>query len=447
MGIVEQIEAAGIVGCGGAGFPTHRKLTGSMEYLIVNGAECEPLLRTDRFLMLNKAPELVRAISALKRELQIPCCVIAVKHHYAEEIAALRKAIREAGADIQIHEMESFYPAGDEQTIVCEVTGRVVPPGGLPIAAGAVVQNIATIYAVSEAMEGIPFTQKYLTVTGEVRHPVILRVPVGTSYRTCIELAGGASRPDYFIVTGGPMMGRSMTQEEAESAVVTKTTSGILVLPPDGYHARSNAVELKAILSRARSACIQCTSCTQLCPRHLLGHPLEPHRIMRKMATGQPISSMLDDPDLRNAQLCCECGICESYACPMGLFPRRVNRIVKGELAKAGIRFSSPGGEWHPREDRELRKAPSEKVAARVGVHKYYDYEIRELRETTPDRVEIPVQMHIGPAAQPTVSVGDRVAAGDLIAAPREGALGARIHASISGRVEAVGARIVIGKE
>lgn len=192
MGILEKIEAAGIVGCGGAGFPTHRKLNGDISCLIVNGAECEPLLRTDRWLMRNKAPQMVRALTALTAELRIPRCVFALKEHYREEKAALEAAIAQAGAAIELHTLESFYPAGDEQTLVYEVTGRVVPPGGIPIAVGCAVSNAATVYAISEALDGIPFTQKYLTVTGEVRHPTVLRVPLGTSYRTCLELAGGA---------------------------------------------------------------------------------------------------------------------------------------------------------------------------------------------------------------------------------------------------------------
>lgn len=447
MGILEQIEAAGIVGCGGAGFPTHKKLTGSAEILIVNGAECEPLLRTDRYLMCHKAPQLVKALQAITKELGIGRCVIAVKHHYQEELQALRQAICQADASIEIHELESFYPAGDEQTIVYEVTHQVVPPAGIPIAVGAVVQNVATIYAISQAMEGIPFTHKYLTVTGEVKHPTILYVPIGTSYRECLELAGGCLSSSYFVVTGGPMMGKPMSMEEADQAVVTKTTSGILVLPADGYHARTNQVDVRHMLNRARSACIQCTNCTQLCPRHMLGHPLQPHRIMRKMAMGGDVRAMLDDPDLRNAQLCCECGICEIYACPMGLFPRKINSMIKKELAAAGIRYPAASGTWQASPYREERKAPSEKVAARAGVRKYFDYEIKDLVEHEPDQVAIPVQMHIGPPAQPVVAEGDMVCAGDLIAQPKQGALGARIHASISGRVKQAGARIVIGKE
>ena len=243
------------------------------------------------------------------------------------------------------------------------------------------------------------------------------------------------------------MMGKPMTMEEAQQAVVTKTTSGILVLPADGYHATTNAVQMKRMLNQARVACIQCTTCTQLCPRHMLGHPLQPHKIMRKMSMGTPIQNLLEDPDIRNAQLCCECGICETFACPMGLFPRKINGMIKGELAKAGIRYQGKEQQWTANPLREGRKAPSDKVAARVGVKKYYDYEITDMISGAVDRVEIPLKMHIGAPAFAMVSAGDRVQVGQRIAQPPEGALGAVIHASIAGRVVKVGDRIVIEKE
>ena len=124
MDLIRCIHAAGIVGCGGAGFPTDQKLCGKFRYLIANGAECEPLLRTDRYLMREKAPEIVRIMAALAEFLQVECCVIALKDHYHAELAALRKAVAESGADVKIFELQNFYPAGDEQMIVREVTGR-----------------------------------------------------------------------------------------------------------------------------------------------------------------------------------------------------------------------------------------------------------------------------------------------------------------------------------
>lgn len=381
MNLIEKIEAAGVVGCGGAGFPTHRKLSGTFEYLIANGAECEPCLRHDRWLMRNKAKEIVQAMDAIASELNIPKAVVALKGHYHDEAAAIEQAAAQLGSSVTVHRMDSFYPAGDEQAMVYEVTGRVVPPAGIPAAVGAVVDNVATLYAVWEAMQGIPFTKKYLTVTGEVNTPAVLHVPVGTSFLKCIELAGGAKQSDYFVVTGGPMMGKPVPADELATAAVTKTTGGILVLPADGYHARGSQLNVKRMLSRAKSACIQCTSCSQLCPRHMLGHPLQPHMIMRKMAMGGEPKDMLDDPVIRSAALCCECGICEVYACPMGLNPRRINAIIKGELREAGIRYERTEDCWTPHPEREMRKAPTDKVAARAGVYRYNKLDVTHFVE------------------------------------------------------------------
>ena len=445
MSITDKIAAAGVVGCGGAGFPTHAKLKGTIEHLIINGAECEPLLRTDRYIMLNKADELVAALKAIVQELSIERCTIALKADYRDEIASLEKAIARAGADIAIHRMESFYPAGDEQTIVYEVTGRVVPPAGIPIAVGCVVDNIATILAVYDAMHDVPLTHKYLTVTGEVRHPVVLRVPVGTSFTRCIELAGGALEREYFVVAGGPMMGKALSMEQAEKEVVTKTTSGILILPAEGYHAAQERISIRHMLNRAKSACIQCSACTQLCPRHMLGHPLEPHKIMRKMAMASEIGEDLNDPIIRNAALCCECGICEAYACPMELQPRKINSLLKKKLGAAGIRYARPeGAVYTASPEREMRKVPSKRLAARVEVLEYYHYTIRELVEDQPEHVSIPLKMHIGAPSVPVVAAGDRVSAGQLIARCPDGALGSAIHASISGRVISVGNTVEI---
>ena len=446
MDLLKCIQDAGIVGCGGAGFPTHVKYKGAkVEYLIINGAECEPLLRTDRYIMIHEADRIVAAVEAAGKLLEAKYCKIALKHTYKEEIKALETAIAKRKSFVEIALLGSFYPAGDEQTIVYEVSGRVVPPSGIPLNVGCVVSNVATMLCISDAMEGRPFTEKYLTVTGEVNHPVVVKVPVGTSFNDCIALAGGARKSRYFIVSGGPMMGKRMTMEEAGNAVVTKTTSGILVLPEDGQIARKTEITLTHMFNRAKSACIQCRFCTDMCPRHLLGHPLAPNKIMRKLAMSSDIPSMLNDPDVQNAALCCECGICEDYACPMGLQPKRVNQVVKGALREAGIRYQrEEGAVYTPDINREGRKIPAKRVAARVGVAPWADLKIDELVTGTPSKVEIPVSMHIGAPSEPVVKKGDTVSAGQLIARCPDGAMGADIHASIDGKVASVGKTIVI---
>lgn len=435
MDLIKKIFEAGVVGCGGAGFPTHVKLKASPDILIINGAECEPLLRTDRYLMVHEAEKLIGGIDLICRELSIPKACIAVKKTYTQEMASLNDAIRKLGSRVTIHQMDSFYPAGDEQVVVYEVTGRVVPPAGIPLDVGAIVDNVATIAAVADAANDKPFTDKYLTVTGEVRRPSILKVPVGTSFEQCIQMAGGTTRDKVMIVSGGPMMGLPMSWEQAMQSSVTKTTSGILVLPEDGTVDRRRKTEIRHMLNRAKSACIQCTFCTQLCPRHMLGHPLQPHRIMRKMAACTDISQVLDDKDICQAAICSECGVCEVYACPMGLQPRVINALLKGELAQAGIRYSREGDSWEADLNRPHRKVPTQRVAARAGVSAYYKIDGHTYVEGTAKKVVLPLKMNIGVPAEPVVTNGVHVEKGRLIAKCPDGKLGANLHASIAGTV------------
>ena len=443
MDLVEKIGAAGVVGCGGAGYPAQGKLKGTFEYFVINGAECEPLLRNDRYLMLYKAHEIVRAATEIKKEMNIPKCFISLKDHYTDEIAALQKAIDEENAPIEICKLGSYYPAGDKQVIVYESTGIVIPPAGSTGKAGVLLYNVGTVYEIYHALHDRPFIYKYLTVTGEVKKPVIVKAPIGTSVRDCINLAGGPTISDYTIINGGPMMGKPTKEDDP----ITKTTSGLLVLPSDTKTISSRNLDTKHILNRAKSACIQCSYCTQLCPRHLLGHPLEPHKIMRKMAMATDVSEMLDDKIIQSAALCCDCGVCEIYACPMGLQPRKINGLIKAELKKAGIRYTYEGGPCDADANRNEKRIPTDRLAARADVSKYNGYEIRELAVAEPDSVAIPMKMHSGAPCSPVVAQGDKVKAGDLIGSSSDG-VGTNIHASICGHVVSVSAdKVIIEKD
>lgn len=446
MSLTDKIFNAGIVGCGGAGFPTHVKYNiSNVEHLIINAAECEPLLRTDRYIMCNKAREIVEACDAVAKQLNAADCTIALKKGYVKEIASLETAILALGSSVKLHKMDSFYPAGDEQVIVYEVTGKVVPPAGIPLEVGCVVSNVATMYAISDAMAGKPFTHKYLTVTGAVKNPTVLNVPIGTSFKECLALAGGATIDDYFVINGGPMMGKPVTKDMENKTVVTKTTSGFLVLPTDSRLPSLHTTPVEHTVNRARSACIQCSYCSQLCPRNMLGHPLEPHKIMRRLSAGIKIEDMLDDPVIRNAQLCSECGVCEIYACPMMLNPRKVNQMIKKELGKKGIRYQKQEGvEYTPDKNREYRKIPTRRIANHAGVSDYFNIEITDCIDYNAKRVSIPVSQHIGAPSESVVKVGDTVKCGQLIAKCPDGKLGANIHSSIDGIVQEVGTTIVI---
>lgn len=445
MDLISKVFEAGIVGCGGAGFPTHVKLGAKPEYFIINGAECEPLLRTDRYIMRHLADRLIFGADRILEGLGAKEGYIALKAAYTEEIEALNAAIDSSGSKMKLHLMDSFYPAGDEQVIVYEVTGRVVPPAGLPIDVGAVVDNVATVLAVADALDGKPMTDKYLTVTGEVNAPSVLHVPVGTSFEACIAQAGGTPLNDYIVVSGGPMMGKVLTKAEAAESSVTKTTSGIIVLKDSSRIAQRAKASVRHMLNQAKSVCIQCSCCTQMCPRHMLGHPLKPHKIMRKLSmAGTDMTAVLDDEDIKQAAICSECGVCEVYACPMGLAPRQMNIMIKSLLRTENRRYEKAEADWSADSNRENTKAPTKRTAARAGVFEYYDIHIDDCRTYIPESVKIPMTMHIGAPARIIVRDGEHVMKGQLIGKCPDGSLGANIHASIDGTVRLAENAVII---
>lgn len=435
MQLLEKIKEAGIVGCGGAGFPTHAKLACSVEYLIINAAECEPLLRTDRWLMLHKNREIIAAAGMMAEMVQAKKVYIALKETYEKEIEALSEAIQALNSPVQLFKMKNFYPAGDEQIMVCDVTGKTVPPSGIPLDVGAVVSNTATVYAIYQASEDQAFTHKYLTMTGEVTRPVILHAPLGSSFEACLTAAGGSSIQNYHVLAGGPLMGKLYSKEEAAALTVTKTTSGFIIIPDAAPLVQKRETPLSFILNRAKTSCIQCAYCTQMCPRYLIGHPLKPHLIMRKLAYAACPTDVLSQPEVKNAMICSECGLCETYACPMGLSPRQVNVYLKGLLRAENYRYEKPSESFSELDERSCRRAPSKRLAMRLGVEKYYDYQIDTCLDLTPDIVRISLCQHIGAQAVPVVAEGVQVSAGQLIAGIPEKSLGANVHASINGTV------------
>lgn len=444
MNLTEAVKAAGVVGAGGAGFPTHVKLAAQAECFIVNAAECEPLIETDKYLCRTYPEQIVAAATIISAHLGATRTVIALKGKYVEEIAALEGAIKKLGAQVEIFKMKTFYPAGDEQTMVQQVTGRSVPERGLPLDVGCVVDNVGTLLNILDAVEERPVTEKFLSVVGEVHDTIMLRVPVGTPLVECIE----AARPrlsDYAIIVGGPMMGKPLTDREAiQSAVVTKTTGNIIVLPKDHYLFHRAALPMETIRHQTRSACIQCRMCTDLCPRYLIGHQIRPNLVMRNLWREKGIEDNEEYmKTFGDAANCCDCGVCEMFACPMGLSPRKVNGYIKGELRNRGIQVpKNPNPE--ARSGVDDHKTPTDRLITRLGLAEYYGKHAHDCRELTPESVFIPFQQHIGKPAIPVKAVGDRVAKGELLAQAAEG-LSANIHASMDGVITEItqaGARL-----
>ena len=456
MSLIDRIFEAGIVGQGGAGFPTHVKFNAQVNWLVINGLECEPLLHTDKYIMRHNAHDVVKGIEVARQHLGATRAVIGIKGVNHAEIDAIQKEITAQGVDIQIFKSENYYPSGDEQMLVYDVTQQTVPAGGIPLDVGVVVSNVGTMQDIYNATQGNAITHKYLTVTGEVVTPSVLKVPIGTSFSECIALCGGSTAVGYRIINGGPLMGS--VHEQDEELFVTKTTSGIILIDKDNnFPALIKDMNLRHTVTRAKVACIQCRQCTDLCPRHLIGHKLHPHKIMRTLASAdhqtEPSAEFLHTHKdiLQQAHICCGCGICEVYACPMGLLPRQVNLMIKGCLAKQNIKFENKG-EREPHIMAQYRKISPYCILSRMGLLPLVDKKVDNFIDATTSvtycisTVNIALKQHIGQGATPVVNVGDTVQKGQLIG-EASGNFSANIHASIDGTVKEVGFNIKIQRE
>lgn len=306
------ILEAGIVGMGGATFPTHVKLSPpkKIDTLIVNGAECEPFLTCDYRIMLEHTEEIVKGAKAIQEKLKIENMIIAVENNKPDAIQAFREFSK--GFNFKVEELETIYPQGGEKQLILSVLGRIVPEGKLPLEVGVIVQNVATCKAVYEAVEkGMPLTERVVTVTGAVKEPKNLLVKIGTPVTKLIDVCGGYLGEPEKIVIGGPMMGMSTSTADTP---VTKGTSGVIVFR------KEDLPNLKM------TNCIRCGRCVKVCPMGLVP------AIMEQFAISELYEKLLDWHVLN----CIECGCC-SYVCParrplVGYFKtgkRQVMKIVK----------------------------------------------------------------------------------------------------------------------
>ena len=427
----------GIVGAGGAGFPAYAKMTEKADTVILNCVECEPLLKLHRQLLATHTKEIITMLDEVRQAFGAKEAVVGIKNEYKATIDALNEILPDF-PNVRICGLKAAYPMGDEVVLIYEATGSVIRAGGLPIEENVVVYNVETMYNLYRAGHlNIPVTNKLVSIVGEIDRPLTVRVPLGTTVREAIALAGHVTCADPAYLMGGPMMGRLGT----ENTVITKTTNAIIILPKDHPVIAKMNKKLEIERKRASSACCQCRTCTDMCPRHALGHPIEPHKVMRAVANA-------DTSDLSvytNTAFCSGCGVCEKYACPQGLSPKSIIQNLKGGLRGAGVKVE-PVESTGVIEDRELRKVPVHRLAARLGLSRY-DVEAPFI-DTTPSTAYVRIQMsqHIGAPAVPTVTVGEMVKKGQKIAEAAEG-LSVSIHCSIDGIVEEVSDREVVVRE
>jgi electron transport complex protein RnfC len=293
--IIEKCHDAGIVGMGGAAFPTHVKLKippgKKCDLLIINGVECEPYLTSDHRLMLEKGEEVLTGIKIIMRALKTSRAMIGIENNKPDAIDRLRKLCN--GTDnITVHPLKVKYPQGGEKQLIKSLVNREVPSGGLPLDIGVVVQNVGTAFAVYEAVQkNKPLFERVVTVTGpDLKKPGNFMVRIGTPVSRLIEAAGGTPANTGKIINGGPMMGTALGSPEV---AVVKGMSGIIILPEDQSY-REEA-----------GPCIRCGKCILVCAMNL-----EPYLLMTLAQKG-----LFDRAEKEKITNCMECGSC-SYICP-----------------------------------------------------------------------------------------------------------------------------------
>lgn len=305
------IKEAGIVGMGGAGFPTHVKLSpppeNKIDTIILNGAECEPYLTADHRLMLENPESIVYGLKAMMKVVNVDKAYIGIEDNKPDAINSMKKAIQNENG-IEIVGLKTKYPQGAEKQLIYACTKREVPSGGLPMAVGVVVNNVGTAAAISNAIKtGMPLVERICTITGKgIKEPKNLLIKIGTSFKEIIEQCGGYNGTPGKLIMGGPMMGLAQYTDEIPAV---KTTSGILVFSPE-----------EAKLPKPKN-CIKCGKCVEICPAFL--QPL--------YISAYSLNNMHETAEKYNALDCIECGSC-SFICPSKRPLLQSIRISKREI-------------------------------------------------------------------------------------------------------------------
>lgn len=313
--IKEAVREAGIVGLGGAGFPTHVKLSPpsgrAVDTIIINGCECESYLTADHRVMVEQPEQVIDGARLVKEALGAQHVLVGIEDNKPDAVEAMKRA---AGDEVRVVALRTKYPQGAEKMLIEALTGRTYPTGKLPADAGVVVQNVQTAVAISRAVrEGSPLIERVLTVTGAVRKPKNLRARIGTSVQSLIDYCGGFSRAPGKVILGGPLTGMAIPDTDVP---IVKGTSGIVVLAADEIDEVANDIP----------PCIRCGRCVRACPTRLLPYQL-----------GQMSANSMYEAatDRYHLFACIECSSC-AYVCPAKIPLLQLIRNAKAEAMLAG---------------------------------------------------------------------------------------------------------------
>lgn len=421
--MIEDIAKRGVVGAGGGGFPTAIKLSGDIKVLLLNAAECEPLIHKDITLIENFTDIIIAGFQKAMKACRAGQGIICIKRKHVNIIDSLNNKLPEKTG---IALLDDFYPAGDEITLIYMTTGKLIQPGKLPLSEGIAVVNVETVYNI--ALEK-PVVDKFLTVGGAVDEPKTVIAPVGTPFRDILARFK-INTNSYILRVGGIMMG---TPGDYTDGVVTKRTGGIIILPEKHtcavtYSRYSSDENIKRT---GKAACDQCTLCTDLCPRFILGWPVRPERSMRSMMFNTADKKYYNPGN----EFCCECNICTMFACPEGLDPRGAVIIEKKIHNNGAEKWEGLPVKPHPMG--AFRRVTTKRLMQRLDLLKFSDRGPLDNDPVKPEKVRILMQQHAGAPACPVVSPGEKVKRYDCVAKARDG-ISAPVHASISGVVTEV---------
>jgi Na+-translocating ferredoxin:NAD+ oxidoreductase RnfC subunit len=423
--LLERVREAGLVGAA-SGDPLVDKLSRPAEVVIANGVSAEPLLRADAHLVTHFAGQVLTGLKLAMQLTRAKKGAIALKRSDREALAAAKRAIAEDGFakfHVDLVELPSFYPAGEEGFLAAAIVGKTVPTGGSAQDAGVLVLNVMSLYQLVDLKRGKSPTRRLVTVTGAVRRPVTVWAPWGTPFETLVAHAGGAScGGPWTVLAGGPMRGRL----DATGAV-SATTGAIAVLPLDHRLVRRRLEPITVARRRAESTCHGCGRCTELCPAWQQGHPTDPHRVVRALGA---------DPALvagRWTNGCTGCNLCTLYACPVELDPA----TLIADLRQRTQPETAPARELVPR---PISRIPLGRLARRLGLSG-----LDHVAPYDPADLIVPhLDLEVPPGAVPCVRIGDWVSYGQVVARPGTGAGGAPVRCGIEGTVVALAPRVRI---
>lgn len=427
MDIIELkkiVKENGVAGAGGAGFPTYAKLDEKIDTIILNCAECEPLLKVHRQLLQKYVYEILNTLNIISESLDVKNIIIAVKSVYIKTVEAVTANI-DSFENMKLKLLPEIYPSGDEVILIYETTKKVVPAGSIPIEVGVAVLNVETVFNIYNALNNKPVIYKYLTIAGEVNNAITVKAPIGISVEELVKFAGGATIEDPIFIMGGPMTGHIVKSYDT----INKTSNAILVMPKTHNIVNKRLGSTSTNMKRAMSTCCQCQMCTDLCPRNLLGHPIKPHLFMRAATSGNTsdINSFL------MTMFCSGCGLCEMYSCNQGLSPRSLISEYKDGLKKNGVAIPKNMPLAEVNTMIENRRIPMERLTWHIGLGEYDILAPLKDEVVKTNIVKIQLNQNIGIPPIPIVNKNDIIYKNQLIAQAVEHKLSLPIHSPISG--------------